>query len=190
MKFGRAAVLAGLLFWGSGGLAHALLPLFTTTYEFQSSFGQPTVFDGSTITIGVPLPGLGRPNVVTDYDIKDPNAAGGEIIAFDLVNPNFIVFRPDTDPNPTPDITSALSTGWTGQFEIQYTKVGKGMGELIVTRMGSTGNINDLDPISADGTWTALPDQAGTFGLLGLAMAVLGSVRFLQGREVPPLLGM
>jgi hypothetical protein len=164
-------VLASSLLCGSANLCHALIAFTLTTYQFESNSGQPTIFDGSTVTLGVlafGLPPGTLPDRVFSFDIKDPNAVGGEIMSgLDWASMN---------------ITSVSAAGWTGSFMVDYTKVLGGSGTITVVGNGSTGSITDNDPATANGTWTtvSLPDQASTMALLGIATVVLAGIRSLQ----------
>src|SRR5262249_49998448 len=149
---------------------HALIGWTLTIYEFNSNTGQPTIFDGSTVMIGVPSVNI--PDVVFGFDIKDPNAVGGEVIS-------------DPSTFNVIDITSSSPTGWTGSATIDYTKAWGGTGTLTITGTDPTGSINDTDPTSANGVWTpvSVPDQANTMLLLGSMTGLFVGMRHLPARS-------
>jgi hypothetical protein len=176
MKSIKSAVLTVLLLCGSGTLAHALIAYTLTTYQFESASGQPTIFDGSTVTLGVPS--VNSADRVFGFDIKDPNALGGEVIS-DPTLGNLVSMN----------ISSVSPSGWTGSFAIDYTKALGGTGTITVAGTDPTGNITDHDPVMANGIWTAVsvPDQANTMLLLGLMIAALGAIRSIQTGAVKRL---
>jgi hypothetical protein len=164
MKTMKFSVLAAALFFATANLCHATYAVALTTYVFEADPGQPTLFNGSTITLGVPSVNL--PDIVFSFDIIDPNALGGQVTS-------------GLDPLSV-NINSVLPTGWTSSFQIDYTKVGGGSGVITVIGNGATGSIED-DPVK--GTWTAVtaPDRASTLLLLGLTLGVLGA---MQGKRL------
>jgi hypothetical protein len=169
MKSLKSTALAILLFCVSGTLVHALIPLATTTYEFHSDTGEPTIFDGSIVTLGVPPAGFGRPDVLVDFDIINPHAVGGHVTSFlDLIDETITAVTPD---------------GWIGSFVVRYTEASGGgfATNTVVGELGpppGLGNISDTDPHKANGVWTALaaPDQPNTMVLLGLTTAALSAI--------------
>ena len=171
MKSMKFVILAALGLCASGNSSYASVGYKTTTYTFEASPGQPAVFDGSTVTLGVPS--AGHVDKVLFFDIKDPSAVGGQVMS-------------GLEPTSV-DITSILPSGWMGSFTIDYTKASGGVGTIDVSGNGSPGTITDNDP-SANGVWTssAVPDQASTGLLLGLAALALHGARSLRcSRRAP-----
>jgi hypothetical protein len=155
-----------------------LIAYTLTTYAFKSDNPQSMIFDGSTVTIGVQtlgIPSVNGPYAIFGFDIKDPNALGGEVQSAPAT---FLVH----------DITSASASGWTGSFSIDYTKALGGNGTLTLTGTDPTGSIIDTDPITANGVWTpvAAPDEASTMLLLALTTGLMFGIRYLQTGSPSP----
>ena len=169
MKAIKLAVLTGTMLCGSGTLCHALIAYTTFNFQFEAAAGETTIFDGSTLTLGIPSVSL--PDRVLGFDIKDPNVPGGAAMI------------PDGGPDillASQNISSVSAAGWVGSFTIDYLDTLSQPETITVVGNGSTGSITDSDPHMASGTWTAVPDQASSLLLLALASAGLWGVRSLQ----------
>ncbi len=166
MKSIKSAVLAIVLLWGSTTLSRALIPLTPFNFEFEAASGQTAMFNSSSITLLVPLGGpmQSRPDLVGFFDIKDSNVPGGEA----------------TSGLASETITSISASGWSGTFTIDYMDQANQPETITVAGNGSTGSITDSDPETANGTWVAVPDQAGTGLLLALAAGVWWMIRIVQ----------
>jgi hypothetical protein len=177
MKAIKMAVLTSILLCGSGTFCHALVAYTTFNFQFEAAAGETTVFDGSTITIGIPSVSI--PDRVLGFDIKDPNVPGGAAM-IPAGGPDILL--------ASQNISSVSAAGWFGSFTIDYLDALSRPETITVVGNGSIGSITDSDPQMADGTWVAVPDQAGSLLLLALASAGLWGMRSLEipaGRRLP-----
>ena len=134
------------------GLATVAHAADSITYAFTgtSSAGvyPPNYIDGSTLTI-----------------------SGGAITTFDFTAIGMPSFStPANTGIASQDVTSYGPSGWTGALDLNYL----GFFEIDVT--GDSFASPALQA-SIQGNWTAIPDGANTFALLGAAMVGLAAWR-------------
>jgi hypothetical protein len=137
----------------------------TYTYEFEASSNQPTVFNGSTITID------GTGAGVTAFSFYDTDLSSSPFTTAVV--------------NPINAITSYNATGWTGEFEVGpqfpyiFDATGDSMDEYSVLDV-------EADPF-AGGVWynvAGVPDASGTFSMLLGGLAALVGVHFCNRSRV------
>jgi hypothetical protein len=160
-KLSAAAVLTGLIA-SLGTAARAQ----TDTYVFTATAGQPTTFDGSTITID----GTG-PEATGTF------ATGGPIVSFDFLD-NGASFTSGSFSG-SPDIVAYNSTGWQGGFNL----VSGGMFIQVSADFGGgkdSISISESDvPADPPGSFTlvptGVPDASSTFQMLLAGMGAMGA---------------
>jgi VPDSG-CTERM motif len=170
------------LFAGAAAFSASAIPVPTPTYftyTFEADAGQPTGANGSWITIE----NNGGTFTLTDWNLIDTDP-------FDLTPLNSSVSL-----NPSPgisDITSADSSGWSGQFWVVVfgwpspeTQFG-GYANIISIPFlppvtGVSAGSGGTSVVNAQGAWqytpAGVPDGGATLGLLGMGLAGLFALR-------------
>lgn len=167
-KFALAVAAATLLIAAGSATTVAAQ---TYTYYFTANAGQSTDLNGSSITI--------------------ENNGGG---SFSVLGFNFIdtplTGSPFTSAEETvPDITSANSSTWAGEFTAYYLT---GNSSQIAFADSDFLGISPADTTSANGIWSAaapgVPDASSTFFLLlGSLSVIAGAARSIQSRNAARL---
>jgi len=163
-KLTVALAISGFL--GLGSVAHAIIAVSGDTYVFEANSDipdNPTIFDGSTITID-----WTGDDGVASFNFVDTDLPGSPFTSgYESVN----------------SVTSYDKTGWSGDFQVSigsYDFEATGS-EMIETTL-------EVEP-SASGTWTYVPDASSTFPMLLGVLAALAGVHYCNRPRVLALAG-
>jgi hypothetical protein len=164
-KLTIALAISGLLIGLNSAKAFIVVSP-TYTYEFEAAASEPTVFNGSTITID------GTGAGVTAFSFYDTDLSSSPFTTAEATGVNAI--------------TSYDATGWTGEFEVGpefpyvFDATGDSMDEFSVLDI-------EADPF-ANGVWynaaAGVPDASNTFLMLLGGLATLVGVHFCNRSRV------